>query len=252
MCESEPEREPEWVTGSLELLACITFNLKIEAVLSRNVKILYFLPRKCRLRAVSRKRTNLRGKSTPQFIPPWLSKHHTFSFSHLLFFDSNNILNFHISATCFTCPDNNALVGGGDVQQEGSATPDIRQYFGRTSKSWYSILSHIKKNFRLRNDFLIHKHWNLPLYQNFCIPGLSLKTIIEMMNNKVFLQIHHLVVENLRQHRIDSFWYIICGVTWYPWPGRALQYGAPPGYPSAPWLKRKSYDLRYLERKKQL
>ena len=36
------------------------------------------------------------------------------------------------------------IVGGGDVQQEGSATPDKRQYFGRASKSCYSILSDIK------------------------------------------------------------------------------------------------------------
>ena len=122
------------------------------------LKFCTFLPQKCRLRAVSRKRTNLRGEPTPQFIPPWLSKHQTFSFSHLPFFGSDNVLHFtfshllflalitffHISTTCFTCPDNNALVGGGDVQQEGSATPDKRQYFGRASKSCYSILSDIK------------------------------------------------------------------------------------------------------------
>ena len=90
------------------------------------------------------KKDKFAWRADPQFIPPWLSNHHTFSFSHLLFFGSDNILHFHFSATCFTCPDNNALVGGGDVQQEGSATPDKRQYFGRASKSCYSILSDIK------------------------------------------------------------------------------------------------------------
>ena len=45
---------------------------------------------------------------------------------------------------------------------------------------------------------------------------------------------------------------IICGVTWYPWPGRALQYGAPPGYPSTPWLKRKSFNWGCYKEKEQL
>ena len=50
MCESEPEGEPDWEQiVVVQILACITINSKIEAILVQNIKIWYFLPPKCRL-----------------------------------------------------------------------------------------------------------------------------------------------------------------------------------------------------------
>ena len=67
----ESKSEPEWTRERERMLACITINLKNEAVLWRSIKIQNFLWQKCRLRAVSQNKwKKLHGAPTLQFTAP--------------------------------------------------------------------------------------------------------------------------------------------------------------------------------------
>ena len=70
LSQSEPERESAWVTtGSLELLACIAFNWKFEAVLSRNFKILYFFAAKMSITRREPKKDKFAWRADPAVYP---------------------------------------------------------------------------------------------------------------------------------------------------------------------------------------